>query len=167
MAALDLSANKFDEEGAIAIPQCIKNIKALTALNCQISLSGLRIITRQIIQVLNLQNNAFGDEGAPFLAYCLSNILSFHIGSCNITAKADTQLANAISCLTCECHIEGKGVIEMVKSIKALLSENQFNLYSILRPVLIAQAVQNGMGRNSKLFAYTLSDLWRICSSDL
>ncbi|CAK8693910.1 unnamed protein product [Clavelina lepadiformis] len=99
---INLSGNKFGDDGALSLSKCLHNIKRLHVGWCGIGVVGVKSLSVAIehlpqpIDEINLGVNKFGDDGALSLSKCLHNIRRLHVGTCNIGDVGVKSLSEAI-----------------------------------------------------------------------
>ncbi|XP_076803162.1 NACHT, LRR and PYD domains-containing protein 14-like isoform X2 [Clavelina lepadiformis] len=116
---INLSRNKFGDDGALSLSKCLHNIRRLDVHSCNIGDVGVKSLSEAIehlpqpIDEINLSGNMFGDDGALSLSKCLHNIRRLHVWDCNIGDVGVKSLSEAIKHLPQpKPEVEGVDLVE-------------------------------------------------------
>ncbi|XP_076802100.1 NACHT, LRR and PYD domains-containing protein 3-like isoform X2 [Clavelina lepadiformis] len=99
---INLSVNKFGDDGALSLSKCLHNIRRLNVNLCDIGDVGVKSLSEAIehlpqpIDEIYLIRNNFGDDGALSLSKCLHNIRRLDVQYCNICDVGVKSLSEAI-----------------------------------------------------------------------
>ncbi|CAK8693908.1 unnamed protein product [Clavelina lepadiformis] len=99
---IDLSENKFSDDGVLSLSKCLHNIRRLNVQYCNIGVVGVKSLSEAIehlpqpIDEIVLGWNKLGDDGALSLSKCLHNIRRLKVWNCNIGVVGVKSLSEAI-----------------------------------------------------------------------